>query len=409
MSDPISSNDLLSTGLILGALGYLAAWLRPLYRDLAWRVRRLVFVTVDVYNDDPTHEWITAWLAGQDYARRSRRVMAVSRKRTGFGEVLTIGQADRDPGGYLLAPAEGLHMFRWRGRWVWLWRERAAAQSTAALWRDTYYIRILGRDPDLAHQLVEEAREAARVPEDGRIGIWTPGALGWRLACRVAPRPLDSVVLAGDAIERLDEDLGAFLADSDRYRIRGVPYRRGYLFYGPPGTGKTSAIIALAGARRRDVYLLPLAGDGMSDQRLSELLADVADGGFVVLEDVDAAFAGRETGSAKVTFSGLLNALDGIAAREGRVLFLTTNYREKLDPALVRPGRVDVHREFPHATPEQAGRMFARFEPYGTADERARFVEAVVSRGPTSMASVQEMLMSGEWRTASAPLAAAAD
>ena len=44
----------------------------------------------------------------------------------------------------------------------------------------------------------------------------------------------------------------------------------------------------------------------------------------------------------RVTFSGLLNCLDGVASTEARILFMTTNYLERLDPALIRPGRVDV-------------------------------------------------------------------
>lgn len=43
-----------------------------------------------------------------------------------------------------------------------------------------------------------------------------------------------------------------------------------------------------------------------------------------------------------MTFSGLLNCLDGVASTEARILFMTTNYLNRLDPALVRPGRVDV-------------------------------------------------------------------
>lgn len=49
----------------------------------------------------------------------------------------------------------------------------------------------------------------------------------------------------------------------------------------------------------------------------------------------------KATGEGGVTFSGLLNALDGAAAQEGRLLFMTTNHIEKLDSALIRPGRCD--------------------------------------------------------------------
>lgn len=65
-----------------------------------------------------------------------------------------------------------------------------------------------------------------------------------------------------------------------------------------------------------------------------------------------------------ITLSGLLNALDGIAAAEGRLLFATTNCFTALDEALRRPGRMDVHVEFKNATKWQARELFwSFFEP----------------------------------------------
>jgi chaperone BCS1 len=62
-----------------------------------------------------------------------------------------------------------------------------------------------------------------------------------------------------------------------------------------------------------------------------------------------------------VTFSGLLNALDGVASAEERIIFMTTNHVDRLDPALIRPGRVDLMELLDDAYPEQAERLFARF------------------------------------------------
>ena len=78
-------------------------------------------------------------------------------------------------------------------------------------------------------------------------------------------------------------------------------------------------------------------------------------------------FTGRATTDSRqgtgVTFSGLLNAVDGVASQEGRLLFLTTNHIERLDPALIRPGRCDVHVKFDYATHDQIQRMFTAFFP----------------------------------------------
>ena len=68
---------------------------------------------------------------------------------------------------------------------------------------------------------------------------------------------------------------------------------------------------------------------------------------IILLEDIDGIFKGRESvqetreNRSQVTFSGLLNALDGVRSQEGRILIMTTNHRENLDPALMRPGRAD--------------------------------------------------------------------
>jgi chaperone BCS1 len=72
-----------------------------------------------------------------------------------------------------------------------------------------------------------------------------------------------------------------------------------------------------------------------------------------------------------VTFSGLLNALDGVASSEERIIFMTTNHFSHLDPALIRPGRVDLQEFLDDAQGEQAKRLFVKFYSPST-DEKER-------------------------------------
>lgn len=147
----------------------------------------------------------------------------------------------------------------------------------------------------------------------------------------------------------------------------GIPYRRGYLLHGPPGSGKSSFIQALAGSLEYNICVLNLSERGLTDDKLNHLLANAPERTLILLEDIDAAFTGRtqsgEAGfSGSVTFSGLLNALDGVASSTSqRIMFLTTNHIEKLDPALIRPGRVDLKELIDDATPYQAQELFTRF------------------------------------------------
>ena len=131
-----------------------------------------------------------------------------------------------------------------------------------------------------------------------------------------------------------------------RYSGRRMPYRRGYLLYGPPGTSKSSLTSAIAGQCKLDIYIVDITS--LNDESLRELFNNAPGNCIVLLEDVGAVRADREKDEEEhrarrhsVSLSGLLNALDGVASQEGRILIMTTNYIEKLDSALIRPGRMN--------------------------------------------------------------------
>ena len=119
---------------------------------------------------------------------------------------------------------------------------------------------------------------------------------------------------------------------------------------------------------------------------------------MLLLEDVDAAFLERQAnpaagGGGRLTFSGLLNGIDGVAAQEGRLLFMSTNHPERLDAALVRPGRVDVRIPFALATAAQASRYVRHFYGDAVSEDAVTAVERAVPDGLLSVAALQGELM----------------
>jgi len=192
----------------------------------------------------------------------------------------------------------------------------------------------------------------------------------------------------------------------------GHSYRRGYLLHGKPGCGKTSFITALAGELRMHIYVINLASKVLTDETLGDLMRSVPYRGIVLFEDIDAAFLpttgegsesdsedenrgkARETLGNRVTFSGLLNVLDGVASAEGRLVFFTTNHFSRLSKALIRPGRVDVIVMVGLATSVQARRMFLRFyEEHQEAASLADRFGAQIPQQAVSMAQLQAYLM----------------
>jgi mitochondrial chaperone BCS1 len=167
------------------------------------------------------------------------------------------------------------------------------------------------------------------------------------------------------AIDSLTEsqlfgDLDRFLNSRNIYRQRGIPWRRGYLLYGPPGTGKSSLIQSIASHYDRQLVSLSLTD--MDDSALLRAWSEITATSVIALEDIDSVFNGRQP-LGELSFSALLNTLDGAGAVEGSISILTTNHRERLDPALIRPGRCDREFKLGYLTPQSCMKMFECFFP----------------------------------------------
>ncbi|CAN6199200.1 unnamed protein product [Urochloa humidicola] len=171
-------------------------------------------------------------------------------------------------------------------------------------------------------------------------------------------------------------DLDRFLKRKEYYRRIGKAWKRGYLLYGPPGTGKSSLIAAMANYLRFDLYDLDISRVG-GNRSLQKLLTAMPNKSILVIEDIDCCFTANSRDGEKhddesedcsdeppppppprtsynykynnererITLSGLLNFVDGLWSTSGeeRIIIFTTNYKERLDAALLRPGRMDMH------------------------------------------------------------------
>lgn len=346
-----ASGEVFSGGLALAVAGAAAAAVHRLLPS-AWHMLASALVaSVTVDGRSPVFQPLLTWLHHHPYSRRCRR-LAVNRRN------------DDDDGEITFSPAPGHHVLFHRGLPVWLHRERKEARDG----HQTEAIRLTaaGFDQSLLRGLLGEAIARFGGRDPGTTAIFTAGEYNeWEQVAKIPRRALASVVLPDATGEALFADAQAFLAGAAWYAERGIPWRRGYLLSGPPGTGKTSLIKALAGALDLDIALVGLSASRMDDRGLCTLLAAAPRRSVLVIEDIDAAFRVRkkDEASAQVTFSGVLNAIDGVMSQEGHLLFMTTNHPDLLDPALIRPGRADVHVELSHADAAMAKRMFMAFYP----------------------------------------------
>ncbi|KAJ3315974.1 hypothetical protein HDV04_000182 [Boothiomyces sp. JEL0838] len=240
--------------------------------------------------------------------------------------------------------------------------------TTGSPW-ETIKITTLSKDRNLFVKILEEAKSAALSKEIGKMVVFTSYGHEWRpFGLPRKRRPLSSVVLNGNTSDEILNDVKQFLEAEKWYNDRGIPYRRGYLLHGPPGTGKSSYIQSLAGELEYNICIMNLAELGMTDDRFAHLLNNIPPRSIILLEDIDAAFSDRTAAETikqghqgMLTLSGLLNGLDGVVASEERIIFMTTNHIDRLDPAIIRPGRVDSRIFIGNVTEEQARTMFLKF------------------------------------------------
>jgi len=410
--DALFNNPLFAGGLGLAGLGAAAALARRSAIQGASLIKRRLLVDVEISKQDDSYNWILAWLSlprapGGFITSKLTRIHHLSMKTTSRGSAQTRPANTH----FFLQSGYGKHIIRFKNAYIQVNREKqSSANMTTGEPHETVTLTTLYAYRNIFEDIFAEAHQLAMQAQEGKTVMYTSRGAEWaKFGEPRRKRPLQSVILDQGIKERIVDDVKDFLLRQQWYVDRGIPYRRGYLLYGPPGSGKSSFIQALAGELDFGVAMINLSERGMADDKLAHLLTKLPPRTILLLEDADAAFRNRRQvdadgySGATVTFSGLLNALDGVAAGEERIAFLTTNHIDRLDEALIRPGRVDMTVRIGEATRHQAAQMWDRF--YGDIDEgrkgREKFLQKLEELGligegvrrHTSTAAIQGLFL----------------
>ncbi|KZT68665.1 P-loop containing nucleoside triphosphate hydrolase protein [Daedalea quercina L-15889] len=381
------------------------------------------FLTAHFSQEDYPYDWLMHWLSKQPAWGRSREFDITTRSVSRSGitqsttgdledeegdddEVMLSGRKKRRVA--IVPSLDTTHTIYYKGHWLRITRTKRFQDygSYAEI-----KICVVARNNDILKKLVLEAKREYEKDAVHRVHIYMADTTygGWRWNGARQKRPMSSIVLEPGVKDMILADCQDFLCSEEWYA--GIPFRRGYLLHGVPGSGKTSLIHSLAGELGLDIYVISLSAKGMSDNMLATLMGNIPSRCILLLEDLDAAFTrgvsrddtstgapstststSSSTSTAKtkddsndgstLTLSGLLNSLDGVAAAEGRLLFATTNHIERLDPALSRPGRMDVWVNFKHASKWQAEGIFKCFFPAKPSSDGAASPTAPTSAKP---------------------------
>lgn len=218
------------------------------------------------------------------------------------------------------------------------------------------------------------------------------------------PSTFDTLAMDPVLKKEVMDDLDRFVKRRDYYQRVGKAWKRGYLLYGPPGTGKSSLIAAMANYLKFDIYDLELSSI-RNNSNFRQLLLYTANRSILVIEDIDCSveLQNRQvqtynpSDDSQLTLSGLLNFIDGLWSSCGdeRIIVFTTNHKERLDPALLRPGRMDMHIHMSYCSPS-GFRILA--SNYLGVKNHSMFIEIekLITEVEVTPAEIAEQLMKSE-------------
>lgn len=384
----LTTNEFFSGGIVLMLGGYVGYIARFVPAFIAKNFRRKFVMEFEIRSTDVAFYWFDTWLAKHAYAKRTRLLRVKSR----------YPSSDNSEGNHgpriIFIPGDGWHLLHHKGLWALLHRydEKGGSlseEATPILKEERAKLYTLTIWKKKAQEVFTQARDNVFEKNRDTINTYVNRPGFWTGTKQCFKRSLDSVILPKNMASEIEQDLVNFLKHRDDYIKMQVPWHRGYLLEGPPGNGKTTVAISLASKLNRDIYFMCL-GDVSNDGTLAERFNDVPSNGILCIEDIDTALPTRakKINASGITMGGLLACLDGPLSGHGQIVIITSNHPEKLDPALLRPGRIDRRWKITPPDKDQLTRLYKRFFPCNDGG-----LELWLKTPYKSMAEAQESLL----------------
>lgn len=376
--------------LLISLAGVLFYKSIPLIRQ---EIRKRLVITLDIQNNnDELFEMFTKWLGSIEYGRKSKLMSVNLSSSSSHNKPVArtaIGNSSKTP---VFSPGPGKHYFKYKGITCIVERDREKPTKDAysiSIY-ESYTVTLFTRNKKIAADMIDEVIAYNAETEFKHTSIYSHDSYGnWIKISQQRKRPINSVFMNKGEKQRLLDDVEEFMSAEDWYHSRGIPYKRSYLLHGPPGTGKSSIVKAIAGKYNMNIYIINAENNKANEAAFVAILGSIPPGSIILFEDIDNMYHGRESvGNTCLSFKAFINGIDGVGSPEGILLFMTTNHIDKLDPALLRPGRCDLKMEITHCDNQQIADMYESILGYTINDT---FLHTLPR--PITPAELQKMLM----------------
>lgn len=339
VNSQLLNNDFM-TAAVFGVLSTVALYLlRNVPARIYNAIKSRLTVTVVVNNDNQFFVPLTKELNGKAIGMFSRNLML-------DGKHVTIGYNHS--------------LSRFMGKLVSI--SRVEKDSDSRNFKQSITMTFISWDKTKIEKLFAQFIKNQQTKNFQKIGVYKTGEYNLEHFKNIPLRRRDSIFVSEDILNYIEKRIDFFQQNREWYEEKGIPYKYAIVLYGPPGTGKTTLAKYIAGYSKRNLvymnfYGLKRIASNISNHSLYSRESYEEDSDNInnndekflgLLEDIDADSVTHNRDEEKderkvelISFTDVLNSIDGLNAPEDFILVATTNHLEKIDPALIRKGRFD--------------------------------------------------------------------
>lgn len=358
--EELLGGSLVNGAILMTAGTYLIQKLQFIPKYIWGYIVKRITYRVWIEDDHTLIQYLELWLGSKH--PHKRRNVTITSTITNSHEVHFDGGVDLDMK-YDHKHYDDTFVIRYKGKRLVVskTREKLEMGNVNKSYIERYCIQGMFAKKKINSLMEEVIAEGEKNQRESRgKNIYTSGSGHWSKHSKVRGKDFTNIILKHG--EELIEDLDVYANSETWYMDRSIAYKRGYLFYGQPGNGKSATCVAVAKHLNRHIYILSL-NDIKSDTAFLEYISQLPEKSILVLEDIDVAFSDRNTKST-FSMSALFNFLDGAMSKHDIITIMTTNHPEKLDPALIREGRVDMKLEISNPEKKQVEDYLLKFYGY---------------------------------------------
>lgn len=358
------TNQVIAGAISLWGLSVLSYFGRNIPNKLYLFIKKQTTTKLTMVNGHESFYLFLKWLIHNGYLKRVRS-LKINNGR--YGDNQEIIQSI----GY------GTHFFFYKLRPFIITLEQLE-NNASMMEKDQLTITILGRSHKFFKKILNEMKTSVLNGDKIMVNKYMDY---WRTAQDQYKRTINSIFIENTTKNKIIDHIQNFIDKEDWYIKNGISYQTGILLYGKPGTGKTSLIKAIASYFKKDIYILPAS----ELLKIETAMMNLPEKSIMVIEDIDTNISTlsrnkneiiekdkpteQDTSTTNIlnfsfsNLSDILNSIDGLITCHGRILFATTNHKEKLSEALLRDGRFDLKIELTNINKEVVNQFFNNYYP----------------------------------------------